>query len=531
MTSVAQYGFQSYIINQLGVQRQQMTNLEQQVSTGLQSQDFGGLGQNRSLAIDFQSQIDQANTYLNTINNASTSVNILNTSIQGIGDTATSMRANFAQQDYTLLTNGLTQQQQTAANGLEEVVSTLNSNIGGDYVFGGKSTNAAPVTDLTTILDGTATQAGFNQVTSERLQADQGTANATTGQVLGRLQVTTPAANANAVDLTANGGVFGWQLSSVSNSNPTTGPALTQPAGGQGTLGVDFTNSTIGPGDKITINLTGPDGTAEPVVLTAANVPAIVPGATSPAPPGPGVFYLGSTPAATAANFSAALTSSLTTIGNTDLVAASAEAAGNDFFDTYQGAAPQRVQPGSGGPTDFANATTLVAGTTGPTGNTVAWYTGDQSATTPRQDATAQVDNEISINFGVRANEPGFSDIVKQLAVASTFNASSGTATAKASYLSLGTKVLNALAAPTTTNALTAIQTDIADAGAAANDAKTRLTTQVGTYQTVVSNIENADQTTTVASLAALQTQMQASYEASNILLHMSLATYITSTG
>ena len=87
------------------------------------------------------------------------------------------------------------------------------------------------------------------------------------------------------------------------------------------------------------------------------------------------------------------------------------------------------------------------------------------------------------------------------------------------------------MAAPTTTNALTAIQTDIADAGAAANDAKTRLTTQVGTYQTVVSNIENADQTTTVASLAALQTQMQASYEASNILLHMSLATYITSTG
>ena len=286
MTSVAQYGFQSYIINQLGVQRQQMTNLEQQVSTGLQSQDFGGLGQNRSLAIDFQSQIDQANTDLNTINNASTSVNILNTSIQGIGDTATSMRANFAQQDYTLLSNGLTQQQQTAANGLEEVISTLNSNIGGDYVFGGKSTNAAPVTDLSTILDGTATQAGFNQVTAERLQADQGTANATTGQVLGRLQVTTPATNANAVNLTANGGVFGWQLSSVSDSDPTTGPALTQPTGGQGTLGVDFTNSTIGPGDTITVNLTGPDGTAEPVVLTAANVPAIVPGATSPAPPG-----------------------------------------------------------------------------------------------------------------------------------------------------------------------------------------------------------------------------------------------------
>ena len=540
MTSISQYGYQSFIINQLGVQRSQMNTLESQVSTGLEAQTYGGLGSNRSLALNFQSQLDQANTFLNTINNVNTSLNVTNTSIQGISDLSTQMQSTFSQQSYNLLSSGVTDQQQAASNGLDEMVSILNSNVGGSYVFGGKSTTAAPVADVDTFMSGTATQAGFKQILSERLQADQGTQNATTGQTLGRLTVSTPSANTNAVTVTEDAGVFGLKIASVTTTGTGTAPILTQPvtpatattlANGTNTAQsatVDFTSGQPNAGDTVTVNFTAPDGTAEPVTLTAATAPAVVPPATTPVAPAAGTYYIGSTPAATAANFNTALQGSLNTVGQTDLVAASAEAAGSNFFNTYQGAAPLRVSPGSGGSTDFADATSLVAGTTGPTGNTVAWYTGTQSATNPRQDATAQVDTQISVNFGVRANEPGFSYQIQQLAIASAFNASSGTATTKAAYESLTNKIQANLLNPPTKDTISGIQTDLADSYSTANDAKTRLTTQSGTYQTMVSSIVNADQTTVVASLASLQTQMQASYEASNILLHMSLATYIT---
>jgi len=55
MTSISQYGYQSFVVNQLGVQRTEMDQLTEQLSTGLQSQTFGGLGSNRSLALNFQS--------------------------------------------------------------------------------------------------------------------------------------------------------------------------------------------------------------------------------------------------------------------------------------------------------------------------------------------------------------------------------------------------------------------------------------------------------------------------------------------
>lgn len=533
MTSISQYGYQSFIVNQLGVQRTQMDQLTEQLSTGLQSQTFGGLGSNRSLALNFQTQLDQANGYLNTINNVNTSLNILNTSVQGISDLATTEQSNFDQQNYTLLSSGVTQQQQSATNALNEIVSIFNSNIAGTYVFGGKSTNAAPVAQVNTLMDGTATQAGFKQVMAERLAADQGpAANSATGQTLGRLTVTSPQTTP-VVSVSANGGVFGWQLSSISSSSTGTAPTATAPTAPAGTpptstVTVDFTNASLKPGDTVTLNLTGPDGTAEAVPLTAVALPT-----TTPLPaPAAGTFYIGATPTATAQNFNTALQGSLNTVGQTDLVAASAEAAGANFFNTYQGAAPQRVAPGPGGASDFADATSLVAGiTSGANANTVAWYTGDQSATNPRADATAQVDTQISVNYGVRANEPGFSWQVQQLAIASAFDASSGSATTKAAYLSLTNKISNNLSNPPTNETISGIQTDLADAYSTANDAKTRLTTQSGTYQSVVSNVENVDQTTAITSLTTLQQQMQASYEASNILLHMSLATYITATG
>ena len=77
MTSIAQYGYQSFIVNQLGVQRSQMNTLTEQISTGLVSQTFGGLGENRSVALNFQTQLDQANSFLPRVSKLTPVISVL----------------------------------------------------------------------------------------------------------------------------------------------------------------------------------------------------------------------------------------------------------------------------------------------------------------------------------------------------------------------------------------------------------------------------------------------------------------------
>src|SRR4029079_11665677 len=95
---------------------------------------------------------------------------------------------------------------------------------------------------------------------------------------------------------------------------------------------------------------------SENVTLTATTSPT----------PGPGEFTIGATSDVTAANLNAALTASIDKLADTSLTAASAIAAGNDFF----GDPPQRV---AGSPPTAA--TSLVASTPA---NTVIWDAGGQ---------------------------------------------------------------------------------------------------------------------------------------------------------
>ena len=92
--------------------------------------------------------------------------------------------------------------------------------------------------------------------------------------------------------------------------------------------------------------------------------------ATASATPGPNEFtHRRALRRVTAANLQTALTQSLGTLADTTLSAASAVAAGNDFFNIDDANPPQRVD----GP-PFDTATALVDGTAA---NTVSWYLGE----------------------------------------------------------------------------------------------------------------------------------------------------------
>jgi hypothetical protein len=91
------------------------------------------------------------------------------------------------------------------------------------------------------------------------------------------------------------------------------------------------------------------------------------------------------------------------------LVAASAVAAGDDFFNTDASNPPQRV----GGP-PFNTATALVNGTAA---NTVDWYLGDDATDDPRSTAVARADQSLTVTYGARANEQALRFTVQSIAV------------------------------------------------------------------------------------------------------------------
>jgi hypothetical protein len=108
------------------------------------------------------------------------------------------------------------------------------------------------------------------------------------------------------------------------------------------------------PGDQLNFTFNLPDGTNESIQLTAS----------STTPPPTGSYSIGATPTITASNLQTALTSSITTLANTSLMAASAVEAGDNFFSTDSTATGTAATNQASPPVPITGATAL-SGTTG----------------------------------------------------------------------------------------------------------------------------------------------------------------------
>jgi flagellar hook-associated protein 3 FlgL len=302
----------------------QLTNLSTQLATGEKSTTYAGVGPGEGFAIAARSQLSNISAFTNTITNVNTNIDAANTALQSFSNVITTVQGSAATAPRNFNNNGQTIGQQNALAEFSSLAGILNTQAGDRFLFSGSAINTPAVADSNTILNGSGSQAGLKQVIAERAQAD-----GTTG--LGRLvisPVTTTAPPAPATPVSsfsvaedAAGSPFGLKLSSVSSA--LTGATVTGPSGSPAAVSFSFGATNPNPGDQVTLNFNLPDGTTSSVTLTASN--------TTPAPAN--TFAIGSTPAATAANLNTALNTAIGTVANTDLVAASAVAAGNDFFD------------------------------------------------------------------------------------------------------------------------------------------------------------------------------------------------------
>jgi flagellar hook-associated protein 3 FlgL len=293
--------------------KNQLNTLQQQLTTQTKSTTYSGMGVNEGFAVAARAQLANISAFTDTMTNINTTIGVANTELQGLVDIGTTVQTGANSSDQTLSSSGQTIAQQTAQAQLASMVGILNAQSGDRYLFSGSAINTPSTAPIDQILNGTATQAGLKQVISERAQAD-----GTTG--LGRLVISSPTPTSVSVAEDVAGSPFGLKLNAVSSS--LTGATVTGPGGSPNGVSIDLGATNPNNGDQVGFEFKLPDGTTESIQLTASSA--------TPLPTGS--FAIGATPAATAANLNAALTTAIGTLANTSLVAASAVEAGNDFF-------------------------------------------------------------------------------------------------------------------------------------------------------------------------------------------------------
>jgi flagellin-like hook-associated protein FlgL len=476
----------------------QLDTLSRQLGTGQKAAVYSDLAPQAGLTIGLDAQLSALSGFDNTNTTLTTTLGIEEGALSQIGDIQSSMQSAASQPPvFTLDSSGQTALQSNAAGQLDDLLSTFNTQVGENYVFSGSALNQPSVDTTNHIINGNGAQAGLKQVISERNQADLG-ANG-----LGRLVI--PAVSGSTVTIGEDvaGSPFGFKLSGVNAT--LTGATLTQPTGSPKTATVTL-GSNPNDGEQVQFSLTLPDGTNQTITLQA----------TASATPGANQFTIGANAAATAANLQTALTTAVGNLAQTQLTAASAVAAANNFFGSYP---PQRV---AGPP--FNTATALQNGTTA---NTVFWYTGEAGATPARQTATAQIGPTATINYGLRANEQAFSTVAANIAVLAAATFSSTNPNGAASYAALINRSATNLALQQGAQNIGDIDADISNAQSAVKNAQSVNDQTKNTLTDMLQSIEGVNDDQIGTEILAIQNSLQASLSTTARLSQLSLVDYL----
>jgi hypothetical protein len=481
--------------------RATLTDLQRQLATGKKADSYGGLGFDRRTSLDFRARMANIDGYLKNIDNATLRLSVMNQTTSSLSKLALDGVASTLPGGYNPGTNGLTNAQVIADGALKQTIDALNADVNGRYLFSGRSTDTQPVVPYDVILNGDTSHAGLKQLISERQQADLGA----TG--LGRTTLSNVGTNVTLAEEAA-GLPFGIKISGASSTGGNI--ASTYNAVSPASASFDVNTQPVD-GDTVSIGLSYPDGTTKTLTLTART--ALNSGSTE------FEFQIGATPAGTAANLNALLQTQIQKEAATTLSAASAEVAANDFFAGSPSNPPVRV---AGPPFNTATATTP-----GTAANTVIWYRGDDTSTSARGTATAQVDATQTVATGAQANEQAFRTMMAQFGALAAQSFPSGNQYSQDRYEAMVQRVHDNLTFPPGNQSIDNIGTELALATTAIQSAKERNGALKSLLQDNVDSVENASTEDVAASILALQTRLQASYQVTSILSQLSLTKYL----
>jgi flagellin-like hook-associated protein FlgL len=481
--------------------RLQLNDLQRQLSSGRKSETYGGLGDMRVSSLTFRNQTGIAEGFKSVVELTDIRLQIMTqrtNELRQITETARSVMLR------TRGTGGfpeITSAKQQVQASFEQMITSLNAQHEGLYLFSGRSRDMRPVVDANTLMNGDGTNAGLRQVIDERRQADIGV----TG--LGRMTNTVVGATVTLSE-DAAGNPFGIKLVPGTVGGSMSNVTVTGPAGLP--LAVDFAFTGIpASGDRVTFNIRLPDGKVKTLGF------AVDQASTADDT----VFSAGATPALTAANLQAAIQTRLTSLAAGELRSASAVEAAKQFFAGSNNNPPLRVQ----GPA-FNTATTYAP----PGSQTVIWYQGDDNVLLAARDTQrAEINDGTSVGLGARANESAFADSMVAMGLFLAEDYSSATATTQERFDAASARAIELLNSTGGPNAILEINGDFGRATAQARQAKTRHEEQMQFLNGLLSEIEGVRNEEVIINMTSLQTRLEASYQVTARISQLSLVNYL----
>src|SRR5215475_14228238 len=144
--SVSSINYSSSLLG-LSVQNinKQLADLSTQLSTGVKSTNYAGMGLNEGFAIAARSQLANISAFGDTMTNVNTIIASANTALQSLSDTADQVQSAAAATPQNLTSAGQTIGQQNTQSELSSIVGILNTQVGDRYIFSGNAINTPAV--------------------------------------------------------------------------------------------------------------------------------------------------------------------------------------------------------------------------------------------------------------------------------------------------------------------------------------------------------------------------------------------------
>ncbi|MEM1285725.1 MAG: hypothetical protein AAGH43_10085 [Pseudomonadota bacterium] len=485
--------------------RAEIDDLSRQFGTGQRSDNYADLGPQRTTSLAVRADRTTIAGYRAAIESASVSVNIMNETVERLDDLLEEVKGDALPNSFVVENGNQTTAQIAAEHRFQEMVTLLNSDIDGKYLFSGLSTDVEPVVSAEAMMKGSGGRAGFEQVLAERNLADLGGTLADP-TLNGRLDIATAGAISSLTE--AGNDVFGFQLDTAagaSSSSPNI--TVTGPAGAPNALSFEVTG-TVDVGETIRFTLALPDGSSRDIVLAAADTRE----------DGDEAFVVDADPLVTAANITTALTDVIDDVARRDLIAASAHQAGHDFFDNNP---PLRVTPD---PVDgIAGATAIAA----DPNNTIIWYQGEDGPLDARETRLTRVDENVRVAHGARANEDAFRTALRETAVFASMDYDVDDSSAADRYTQIANRTREGMDDPSGQNLPRSVSVELGTAYTMmeATDARHRSTDAI--YANLMSDIEGVTEEEVAAKLLDLQTRLQATYSLTATLSELTLVNFL----
>lgn len=244
-----------------------------QLTTQKVAETYGGLGVGRMTSLSARAQISALDGYDAAIEQLQLRASFATNSVTQISQSSSTFKNNLLTNHYGSGAFGREGTQAAAQQSLGLVVDSLNQEVGGRYLFGGRADGQAPVAALDTMIEGdkAGNLAGVRQLVLERTAADLGPGTLKTGRL-----ALTPSGTGIGVAESAAAGTranFGF---TIRNATTTNAASLTASATPGTPAGPDVTFAAVPrDGDVVRVALTGPDGSQSLVDLVArTNAPA-----------------------------------------------------------------------------------------------------------------------------------------------------------------------------------------------------------------------------------------------------------------